>query len=140
MLLKQNATKIRPSTNCWKLVKIMGKFTFFVFLASISGGLGCARAEKFSRAHQYDVEVKFCQLFLLLQQNATTPLNFIYQKICCFLLSQQKNVVKKFSNNIEKILVWQFFSKIVSNFSTCKKMPSFWGGSKIGQELRICII
>ena len=67
--------------------------------------LECARAKIFSRVHPHDVEKKFGEKILLLRQNATNPHNFTCQKICCFLLLQQKNVAKKFSNNIEKILV-----------------------------------
>ena len=112
------------STSCWcAREKILArahsntsKFTsenakkrrFTRFFDRNSEVLECTRAKNFSRARQHDVEKK-----LLLRQNATTPHNFTYQKICFFLL-QQKNVAKKFFNNIEKILVWHFFSKIES--------------------------
>ena len=90
------------------------KQRFMRFLDQNFEVLECARAKKFSRASQIDVEKNFGEKILLLRQNATTPHNFTYQKICCFLLLQQKNVSKKFLNNLAKILVWQFLSKIES--------------------------
>ena len=57
------------------------------------------------RARQHDVEENFGEKILLLRQNATTPHNFTYQQICCFLLLQQKNVARKFPNNIQDELI-----------------------------------
>ena len=89
-----------------------------------------ARAKTFLRALTWCWK-NFGEKILLLRQNATTPHNFTYQKICCFLLLQQKNVAKKFFNNIEKNLVWHFFSKIESGSWICKKQFWILGGVKM---------
>ena len=81
------------------------KQRFMRFLDQNFEVLECARAKNFSHARRHDVEKNFGEKILLLRQNATNPHNFTYQKICCFLLLQQKNVAKKFFNNIEKNLV-----------------------------------
>ena len=110
------------STSCWRAHEKFlarahsntSKFTpenakklrFTRFFDRNSEVLKCAHAKNFSRARQHDVEENFDEKILLLRQNATTSHIFTYQQICCFLLLQQKNVAKKFSNNIEKFLVW----------------------------------
>ena len=87
--------------------KMLKNSVLCVFFGQNFEVLECARAKNFSRVHPHDVEEHFGKKILLLRQNATTPHNFTCQKICCFLLPQQKMLPEKF-------LVWQIFSKTVS--------------------------
>ena len=61
-----------------------------------------AHAQKFSGARQHDDKEKIYHKILLLRPKATN-LNFFH--ICCYLLPQQKNVVKMLPNTKQTFFV-----------------------------------